>query len=224
MRLLSLLLLWIAAVTPSLVAEDLPKVLIIVDEVHLGPARTAADELKGRAEVTVPAGDSGDTGAAIGKLDELLGQTKWDLIYFNFGFADLRHLDPKTKSVRLMSRHAGGERVTGPQAYRENLRKIVSRLKATKAQLIWASTTPLVGTKYDGIYESGSEKEYNAIAATIMKEENVEINDRHAWVLENVKNFRDSFSFRRIPIHEPVVESIETALKLPKKVKTQKKD
>lgn len=212
---ISALLLWV--LTSVLMAENLPKVLIIADGIHLGTARTAAGALKGRADVTVPATGLGDSGAALGALDELLGETKWDLIHFNFGFADLRHVDPKTKSVRVMSRYAGGRRVTGPEDYEANLRKIVARLKATGARLVWASSTPLVGTKYDGVYESGSEITYNSIAAKIMKEEKIPTNDMHAWVLENVKKFSDSFSFRKVPIDEPVVESIERALKLPGK-------
>ena len=40
-------------------------------------------------------------------------------------------------------------------------------------------------------------------------------NDMHAWVLENVKKFSDSLSFRRINIHEPMISSIEKALNLP---------
>ncbi|MFK7852139.1 MAG: hypothetical protein AB8D78_14275 [Akkermansiaceae bacterium] len=198
----------------AVAAEKLPKVLIIADGIHRSTAKTAAAELQGRVDVVVPESDLGDTGAAIELLGEVLGESQWDLIYFNFGFADLRHIDPKTKAVRVMSRHAGGKRVTSPQKYQANLEKIVTRLKDTGAKLIWASSTPLVGTKYDGVYESGSEIEYNTIAAEIMQRENIAINDMHAWVLQNVKKFTDSFSFRRIPIHEPMVESIEKALVL----------
>ncbi|MFK7909777.1 MAG: hypothetical protein AB8F34_04160 [Akkermansiaceae bacterium] len=208
--------------TSAMAADKLPQVLIIADGVHMATARTAASELKGRANVVVPSSGLGDTATAITRLDKLLGETKWDLIHFNFGFADLRHIDPKTKSVRVMSRHAGGKRVASPDDYEANLRKIVDRLKATDAKLVWASSTPLVGTKYDGIYETGSEKEYNAIAAEIMQQEKIPINDMHAWVLGNVKRFTDPFSFRRIDIHKPMVESIEKVLKLAKKLPAKK--
>ena len=196
-------------------ADKLPQVLIIADSLHRATAKTAATALKGRANVVVPAIDLGATKAAIPRLDKLLGETKWDLIHFNFGFADLRHIDPKTKSVRVLSRHSGGMRVTTAEQYEKNLRKIVARLKLTGAKLVWASTTPLVGTKYDGVFETGSEVVYNAIAADIMSKEKIPVNDMHAWVLENVKKFSDSFSFRRIAIQEPMVSSIEKALKLP---------
>ena len=223
MRLACLSALVFGVLTSVLVADALPKVLILADGVHLGTARMAAGELKGRATVTVPAEGTGNTGTALGLLDEVLGDTKWDLIHFNFGFADLRHLDPKTKSVRVMSRHTGGERVTGPKEYEANLGQIVARLKATKAKLIWAHSTPLVGTKYDHVYESGSEIGYNSIAARIMTENGIAINDMHAWVLANVKKFSNPFSFRGIAIQQPVVESIEKALGLPAKKVSEKK-
>lgn len=203
-------------------ADKLPQVLIIADSVHTATARAAAAALKGRANVVVPAVPLGDTQTAILQLDTLLGKTKWDLIHFNFGFADLRHIDPKTTSVRLMSRHAGGKQVTTAEQYEKNLRKIVTRLQSTGAKLVWASTTPLVGTKYDAIFESGSELKYNTIAAEIMAQEKIPVNDMHAWVLENVKKFTDSLSFRRINIHEPMVSSIEKALNLPVAKQTKK--
>ena len=207
--------------TTAMAAVKVPQVLIITDSVHRATANTAASALKGRANVVVPSTDLGDTGTAISRLDELLGKNKWDLIHFNFGFADLRHIDPKTKSIRLLSRHSGGVRVTTAEQYEANLRKIVARLKATGAKLVWASTTPLVGTKYDSIYQSGSEKVYNAIAAEIMQQQKIPVNDMHAWVLANVKKFSDSFSYRRIAIHEPMVESIEMVLGLTKATQSE---
>lgn len=207
----------------AIAAAEVPQVLIIADSIHSTTAKAAAAELKGRAKVVTSSINLGHTGMAISQLDKLLGKKKWDLIHFNFGFADLRHIDPKTKSLRLLSRHAGGVRVTTPEQYEANLRKIVSRLKETGAQLVWASTTPLVGSKYDSILESGSEKVYNAIALEIMHQEKIPVNDMHAWVIENVKKISDPLSYRKIDIHIPVVDSIEKVLKLPKKQATIKK-
>jgi lysophospholipase L1-like esterase len=200
-------------------ADTLPHVLIITDSVHRETANIAATTLKGRAKVVVSAIEPGDTSVAIERLDTILGKIKWDLIHFNYGFADLRHVDPNTKSVRLLSRQAGGIRVTSAEQYEANLRKIVKRLQSTGSKLVWASTTPIVGHKYEGIFETGSELKLNEIAAKIMSQENIPINDMHAWVLKNVKKFTDPFAFRRINIHEPMVFSIENALKLPTKVK-----
>jgi lysophospholipase L1-like esterase len=213
----SLLSIFLSLILPGIcaAAEALPQVLVIGDSVQRSIASAAAGELKGRVKIVIPAADPGDTETAIDRLDLLLGDTKWDLIHFNFGFADLRYIDPKTKSVRAMSRHAGGVRRTSPEQYEENLRKIVGRLKATGSKLIWATTTPLMGSKADSIFEPGSEVAYNAIALRIMKQERIPISDMHSWVTENIKKHNDPFFYKRTKVHEAVIETIENALKLP---------
>ena len=196
-----------------------PRVLMLTDSVLRPAAGIVASEMKGRAEVVLPSSSLSDTGAVLPQLDKLLGDGKWDLIHFNFGFADLRHIDPNSKSVRIMSRHSGGVRVTSPDQYEANLRQIVARLKKTNAKLIWASATPIVGEKYDHVFESGSEITYNEIAAKIMFEEKIPVSDLHAWVLRNVKKFTDPFAFKRVPIQDPIIASIEQALGIPAKPK-----
>jgi hypothetical protein len=221
MKFVLTLALAVVSTVSTMAADALPKVLVICDQIHSTTAKAASSALKGRAEVVTPKRDPGDTGTAIGQLDEILGKNKWDVIHFNFGFADLRHVDPKTKSGRAMSRHAGGVRVTTPEQYEKNLREIVTKLKATGAKLVWASTTPLEGTRHDSLFVSGSEIEYNAIAAKVMAGNGIAFNDMHAWMLANTKEKQrgDPFSFKGIAIHEPVVSSILAALGLPEETK-----
>jgi hypothetical protein len=190
--------------------ESVPRALILADSIYREPARSAANELKGRVDLVFPKERPGDTTTALTHLDQLLGEGTWQVIHFNFGFADLHYRDPSTNTIRAMSKLAGGIRVTSPEQYEKNLRELVTRLKATGARLIWASTTPIASSKYDNLYDPGSEIEYNAIAARVMAEHKVPINDMHAWVLANVKDKRDPspFSFNRVPIHPPMVDSI----------------
>jgi hypothetical protein len=213
---------WIMAIAPSLFVlllapmasadQPLPRALVLGGSIYSGPSASAARELKERVEVVWAR--PGDTSSALTRLDALLGDGQWDVIHFNFGLADLHYKDPNTKAIRAMSKQAGGVRVTSPEQYERNLRELVRRLQATGAKLIWASTTPITSSKFDPIYDPGSEIEYNAIAARVMAEHNVPINDMHAWVLANVKNKRDPspFSFNRVPIHAPIVKSILGAL------------
>ncbi len=63
------------------------------------------------------------------KLDVWLGDGKWDVIHFNFGIHD---------------------RAAKPADYEQRLETIVTRLKATGAKLIWASTTPIPPDTKDG--------------------------------------------------------------------------
>ncbi len=196
--------------------ENLPRVLIIGDSIYNTPSRSAAEELKGRVEIVWKYEVSSfHSGSALEHFDELLGDTKWDLVHFNFGLTDLMYRDPNTKTIRAMSKEAGGVRVTSPALYEQHLRQLVTRFQATGAKLVWASTTP-IKTDYNGVLDSGSEIEYNRIAAQIMKEKGVAINDMHAYInaSEVALKSNNPLSFNRHPLHPPIVQSITTILKL----------
>lgn len=197
-------------------ADPLPRALIVGDSIYKTPSRMATDQLKGRVEVVWQLNVSiFHSGTALENIDELLGERKWNLIHFNFGFNDLMYRDPNTKSIRVMSKEAGGVRVSSPQVYERNLRELVKRFHATGAKLVWASTTP-IPTDYNGVLDAGSEIEYNQIAAKIMRENNIVINDMHAYInaSEVAKKDTKPLSFNRYPLHPPIVHSILAGLNL----------
>lgn len=201
-------------------AEELPRVLFLGDRIHRQMIDAAARELKGRVKIEFPAIDAADSGTALVQLDELLGNTKWDVIYFNFGFGDLLYRDPASKEIRAMSKTAGGVRVASAEQYEKNLDALVTRLKATRAKLVWASTTPMVDVKQmDALYDAGSEIQYNQIAAAVMKKHDVAVNDMHAFVMKNTKAGAHPFFQAYVgtlqksaPMHEPVIAAILAAL------------
>lgn len=203
--------------------EALPRVLILGDSVYRQPAADAAKELQGRAKVvyaTLPAGKVFHTAAALEDLDTLLGDGDWNVIHFNFGLGDLVHRAPKMRSFRLLPMHAGGVRTTPPAEYEKNLRQLVKRLKATNAKLIWASTTPIRHSSTN-VFALGSEIEYNAIAARVMAENGVPVNDMYSHVVKLIDMKRpashgaDPFSFDRQPLHPTIVRSILAELGAP---------
>ncbi len=102
----------------------------------------------------------------------------WDVIHFNFGVWDQQFVDPKNPNKRG---EPGQGVIRTPIAdYERNLRTIVARLKQTGATLIWASTTPiLLGSA--PAYVGGAEVDrYNAVAAKLMAENGVLVNDLNA--------------------------------------------
>ncbi len=200
-------------------ADPLPRVLILGDSVYQQVAAETVKELKDRAEVIsrpMQPTEICNTTTALEKLDEWLGEGKWDLIHFNFGLGDLVYRAPGMRAFRVMSKAAGGIRTTESEQYEKNLRELVKRLKATGARLIWASTTPITSPHTDRLFDPGSEIELNAIAARVMVENQIPINDMHAFVLAQVKENKDPspFSFNRAPLHTPVVEMIRSGLGL----------
>ena len=101
----------------------------------------------------------------------------WDVIHFNHGVWDQQNLDPKTGK---RAEPGKGTIRTSIEDYEKNLRAIVARLKQTKATLIWASTTPiLVGTP-PGYVGGDRVDQYNEVAARVMQENGVIIDDLNA--------------------------------------------
>ena len=107
------------------------------------------------------------------KLDVWLGAGDWDLIHFNFGIHD---------------------RKTPLPDYKARLEQIVKRLKAAGDKVVWASSTPIPDDWKAEANLSKSMTERNAIAADLMKEHGVVVNDLFTFIspqLEETQNPRD---------------------------------
>jgi len=215
-RSIALPFLFAASAMAASAQEDLPRALILGDSIYRQPAAKVAKELKGKVEVvfaSIQPGEVRNSSTALSRLDEWLGEGKWDLIHFNFGLGDLVYRAPEMKSFRVFPKQAGGVRATSPDRYEKNLRELVPRLQATGAELVWASTTPIRHSA-TGVFVKGSEVEYNAIAARVMKGHGVPINDMHGHVVKLIDMDKpaghnaDPFSFDKKPVHAPIVEAI----------------
>jgi lysophospholipase L1-like esterase len=152
-------------------APGLPRVLLIGDSISIGYTLRVRELLAGKANVHRPQDNCGSTLVELERLDTWLGQGRWDVIHFNFGLHDMNYVDAKGRAVEV----AWGQlKVPLPQ-YEENLRRIITRLKATGAKLVFATSTP-VPTQCVWRY-AGEEKPFNEVALKVMKEMNVPVND-----------------------------------------------
>jgi acyl-CoA thioesterase-1 len=154
----------------------LPRVLLIGDSISMGYTLAVRAKLAGKANVHRPPENCGDTARGVASLDKWLGAGKWDVIHFNFGLHDLKYLD----AAGQLAAPDKGKQVHTLDEYEANLRKIVARLKQTGAKLIWAATTPVPGGS-NGRVEDDAMR-YNVVAARVMQEQGVAINDLHAFV------------------------------------------
>jgi len=133
----------------------------------------------------------------------------WDVIHFNHGVWDQATLDPETGQRADADK---GVIRTSIDDYEKNLRSIVARLKQTKATLIWAHTTPILVGSAPGYAGGEMVDKYNEIAATVMKENGVIINDLNAECRRQGKP-------KALNVHDvgnlapKVTEVIEAALK-----------
>ena len=163
---------------------NLPEVLLIGDSISMGFTIPTRERLKGRANVHRPPDNCGPTSHGLAQLDEWLGNRKWEVIHFNWGLHDLKYVDAEG---RLTDPHEGGP-LTSIDQYKERLGKLVGRLKATGAKLIWATTTP-VPAGANG-RRMGDAAEYNAAATEIVNEPGITVNDLHAFALPRLKELQ----------------------------------
>jgi len=151
----------------------LPRVLLIGDSISIGYTVPTREALKGKANLHRIPTNGGPTTKGLQSIDAWIGESKWDVIHFNWGLHDLKYMGPKGEN--LYPKDKGGKRQVPETEYGKNLEKLVKRLKQTKAKLIWRNTTPCPpGAK--GRYV-GDSVIYNKIAARIMKKHGIPTHD-----------------------------------------------
>ncbi len=192
------------AMAPIEDVEGLPRVLLIGDSISIGYTLTVRDELKGVANVHRIPANGGPTSRGLASIDKWLGDGKWDLIHFNWGIHDLRHMED-------------GKRQVEPADYEANLRQLVDKLQATGAKLIWASITPIPEGKLNPDRTFGKVPEYNAIAAKVMEEKRVQINDLYTHIMPQFDELHKPADLHYLPegsvvLGKKVAQEIRAAL------------
>jgi acyl-CoA thioesterase-1 len=168
------------------VDPNLPSVLIIGDSISMGYTPYVVKELAGKANVIHAPGNSQGTTLGCQKLGEWLkcgekvGIKKWDVIHFNWGLHDLKHVTEAGTSKN--SNDFNDPQQADITQYEKNLKVLVKQLKATGVPLIFATTTPYP----DGVKPARKPSDapaYNEVATKIMKANDIKVNDLYALVL-----------------------------------------
>jgi lysophospholipase L1-like esterase len=181
----------------------LPRVLLIGDSISIGYTAAVRDLLKGKANVHRIPTNGGPTTNGLAHLPQWLGEGKWDVIHFNWGLHDLKFMPD-------------GQRQVSPAAYEKNLRALVRQLKATRARLIWATTTPVPA----GVTPPRKNEDvlaYNAIAQKIMAENNIAVDDLYGFAGPKLKEIQQPANVHFTPqgyrvLARQVAASIASAL------------
>jgi len=166
---------------------SLPRVLLIGDSISIGYTLPVRKLLTGKANVHRIPTNARHTGIGLENIHEWLGDGKWDVIHFNWGLHDLCYRSSDAKTPGRKDKVNGKLDLTFEE-YQKNLWKLVKILKATGAELIWASTTPVPDGE-PGRFK-GDEIRYNKAAEKIMKENGVMINDLYAHVLPKLSRIQ----------------------------------
>ncbi|MBI1786993.1 MAG: SGNH/GDSL hydrolase family protein [Acidobacteria bacterium] len=154
------------------------RVLIIGDSISIGYAPFVREQLAGKAQVERIEGNGADSANILARLDTWLARGPYDAIAFNCGLHDLKYT----------SAHQ-----VPPEQYEANLARIVERLRATGAKLIWVTTTPVDDERH-ALRKAGfarHEKDvaaFNRIATPLMRRLKLPICDLHEGVAEFLGN------------------------------------
>jgi|APTNR8051073442_1049403.scaffolds.fasta_scaffold00556_9 hypothetical protein len=166
------------AFAPVQDVAGLPRVLLIGDSISIGYTVAVQELLKGKANVHRIPGNGGPSSRGVESLKTWLGDSKWDVIHFNFGLHDLVYMG--ADGSRLVDPKSPGAKHQVPLPdYEKNLTQIVTQLKATGAKVIWCSTTPVPeGT---GGRVADESVQFNEVAAKVMKAAGVPTDDLHSY-------------------------------------------
>lgn len=159
----------------SLKSDNKPNILIIGDSISIGYFPFIEKAFEGKAAVVHNPGNAQHTGVGLEKIHEWLGNTKWDIIQFNWGLWDLCYRNPESDNYGHLDK-VNGQMTTNLEQYKEQLNAIVKILKtSTNARLIYVTTT------YVPENEPGRHKEdainYNSAAMEVMRGNGIMIND-----------------------------------------------
>lgn len=141
---------------------------------------------------------------------------KWDVIHFNWGLHDLKHMKADGKTTSDLATDPPQATV---EVYEKQLREIVAKFKATGAKLVFATTTP-VPEEPMKVYRNNSDViRYNEAALRVMKDNGIAINDLYTLVKPRMKELQiQPANVHFVPsgsevLAAEVVKAIRTALK-----------
>ncbi|UII78743.1 SGNH/GDSL hydrolase family protein [Flagellimonas sp. CMM7] len=172
----------------------LPNVLILGDSISIGYTGFVRKALEGKANVYRPIKKDGKAENCQGTTNGVKNlhrwlkiQPKWDVIHFNFGLHDLKHVDPITGKNSTNPKHP---QQADLKTYKKQLKKIVKKLKKTRAQLVFGTITPFPDLPDGPLRHADQTVKYNTAALKIMAKFNIPINNLNTYVKPNMKSWQ----------------------------------
>ena len=180
--------------------QNLPNVLILGDSISIGYTPFVKEMLAGKANVYRPTLENGQpencegTTKGVRNIERWLTNSgsgnsfhQWDIIHFNFGLHDLKHVDPVTGEN---SKNRKDPLQADLKQYKKNLETIVGMLKSSGARLIFATTTPYPDDVEGVLRDAGMPLKYNRAAVKIMNRHGIAINDLYNFMLPRMNELQ----------------------------------
>jgi arylsulfatase A len=181
---------WRFAPDPSL-----PNVLILGDSISIGYTLAVRQMLAGKANVFRPMSADGKrpancngTTTGVQSIDSWLAGRHWDVIHFNWGLHDLKHV--KTAGTAQNSSDPADPVQADVDTYAANLRTLVTKLEATGARLVFATTTPVQPGTTKPLREPDAPVRYNAAAVAIMNNRAIRVNDLFSFCMPQLESLQ----------------------------------
>ena len=190
--------------------DNTKNVLIIGDSISIGYTPFIQKALAPGINVVHNPGNGGSTERGLDSIPSWVGARTWKVILFNFGLHDLVRKDSTNKyDVR-------GKISVPVETYKENLNRIVSLLKPTKATLIFVNTT-MVPENSSGRMVADPAI-YNAAALEVMTKNGIPVIDLYTASLtihpENSKPGNVHYTDKGYELlAAPLIKSINEILK-----------
>ena len=163
------------------------RVLIIGDSISIGYTPFVKAHFSENVEIFHNPGNAQHTGTGLKKIEEWLGEDKWDIIQFNWGLWDLCYRHPNSE-VQGNRDKVNGTITYSVEAYASNLDSIVTLLKSkTKAKLIFVSTSYVPENEVGRFAEDA--EIYNDAAIRIMNKHSIFVNDIYDRTISIHKEF-----------------------------------
>ena len=169
-----------AAIDPA--TDPRVRVLLLGDSISHGYHKTVVEELGEEFHVVRPMNANGKgyrncegTTRGVKELDTWLALDggHWDVIHFNFGLHDLKHVLPGTLKNSNDPTHPNQAPI---DVYERQLREITERLLKTGADVIFATTTPVPDGGVRPFRDPQDVIDYNWVAYELMFELGVQVN------------------------------------------------
>jgi len=210
----------VGCVSPSKAPSTLVRVLIIGDSISMNYTPRVRALLGDDAVVVRPTLANGraenceGTNKGIKHIDRWLQLDggNWDVIHFNHGLHDIKHVHPETGKASRDPAH-------GLQAplplYVQQLTTIVDTLEATSATLIFATTTPVPEGRVSPYRQVNDAARYNAAAVAIMQERGIAVNDLYAFALPRLDELQKPANVHFTPAgSQALADQVAKAIRL----------
>ena len=136
----------------------------------------------------------------------------WDVIHFNFGLHDIKHVNPDTGRGSGDPTHA----LQAPlPIYTQQLNAIIDKMSATGAVLVFATTTPVPEGPVRPYRDVNDAALYNQEALAIMQERGIDVNDLYAFALPRLNDLQKpaNVHFKRAG-SQALAEQVAAAIRL----------